>query len=578
MTLLPQRLLELHRAAAQATSLRAALDATADALRTALDAAWVVAVVWEPMARGVRCSAVSGPDEKTSVLLLRAVADLQDVDLTTGVVTAGSLPTLLQSGGCDRGAIVVVQPLDQEVTGLLVAGLGATTPTDAHLAEVQRSVTVEIGRASRAERDQRRALYDAATGLPGPLLLDAVVQAADPAQEVALLLVSVDQLQSVLRSFGRAAGNEMLRKVAARLLVAGGAGAWSAYRLPRGLGVLTVGEAGTAASAADTILAAMQEPWLLGRRSVRSTCRIGLVRSDGNRSADVLIERAESALDAALASPRGGVIEYGPQLAANAHQNLVLETLLQAALASGELHVRYQPQVDVRTGRVCGAEALVRWHRPSGMVTPDRFIPAAEASGVIVDIDRWVLKEACRQAQQWVDEGRQPLRMACNISSLTLAAPGFADAVLAELAISGLAPDQLEVEITETLSLFEGDEAVRELMVLREHGVHVAIDDFGTGYSNVSRLRDLPVDRVKIDQSFVRDIAVGADTDTDGGDGGAICSVIVDLARTLHLDVIAEGVETAEQLSFLGRLGCAEFQGYLVSPPVEAADFELLLS
>jgi len=578
---LPQRLIELHRAAAQATSLRAALEATTESLRTAFDATWVVAVVWEPMTRGVRCSVVSGPGEQTSVLLLRAVADLQDVDVATGVMTGGPLSTLLQIGGSDRGAVVVVQHPDQEVTGLLVAGLGATTPTDGQLAEVQHSVTVEIGRASREERDQRRALYDAATGLPGPLLLDAVVQAADPSKEVALLLVSVDQLQSVLRSFGRAAGNEMLRKVAARLLVAGGAGAWSAYRLPRGLGVLTVGPAGTAAAAADTILAAMQEPWLVGRRSVRSTCRIGVVRSDGeSSSAAVLVERAESALDAALASPRAGVVEYGPHLAATAHQNLVLETLLQAALASGELHVRYQPQVDVRTGLVRGAEALVRWHRPSGIVTPDRFIPAAEASGVIVDIDRWVLKEACRQAQQWVDEGRQPLRMACNISSLTLASPGFADAVLAELTVSGLAPGQLEVEITETLSLFEGEEAIRELTVLRNHGVHVAIDDFGTGYSNVSRLRDLPVDRVKIDQSFVRDIVIGVapEGDADGGDGGAICSVIVDLARTLHLDVIAEGVETAEQLSFLGRLGCAEFQGYLVSPPVEAADFELLLA
>jgi predicted signal transduction protein with EAL and GGDEF domain len=402
------------------------------------------------------------------------------------------------------------------------------------------------------------------------LLLDAVAEAADPADELALLLVSVDHLQSVARSFGRATGNEMLRKVAARLLVAGGAGAWSVYRLPRGLGVLTVGPAGTAASAAQTVLAAMEASWVLGRRNVRSTCRIGVaVRDDPGTTPDVLVERAEAALDAALARPRAGVVTYGPELTVTAHENLVLETLLQEALRAGELQVRYQPQVDVVTGRVTGAEALVRWQRPGGLVTPDRFIPAAEANGVIVDIDRWVLSTACRQARRWMDEGRGSLRVAVNVSSLTLASPGFAQIVLDELASSGLDADLLEIEITETLALFEGEEAVRELTVLRGHGVHVAIDDFGTGYSNVGRLRELPVDRVKIDQSFVRDIA--------GEAGGAICSVIVGLARTLHLDVIAEGVETRQQLSVLSDLGCSEFQGYLVSPAVDAEAFALLL-
>jgi EAL domain-containing protein (putative c-di-GMP-specific phosphodiesterase class I) len=357
--------------------------------------------------------------------------------------------------------------------------------------------------------------------------------------------------------------------MAARLLVAGGSGGWSAYRLPRGLGVLTQGAAGTAAAAADIILEAMREPWVLGRRSLRSTCRIGVALGDDGVAADVLVERAETALEAASASRGEVVVTYGPHLAASAHERLVFETLLQEALRSSELLVRYQPQVDVATGRITGAEALVRWQRPSGLVTPDRFIPAAESSGVIVDIDRWVLHEACLQGQRWAAEGRDPLRIACNVSSLTLAAPGFAAAVLSELATSGLAPDLLEVEITESLSLFEGEDAVRELTVLRDHGVHVAIDDFGTGYSNVGRLRDLPVDRVKIDQSFVRDIT--------GRAGAAMCSVIVGLAHTLDLDVIAEGVETDEQLVVLSDLGCAEFQGYLVSPPVAADEFELLL-
>ena len=567
---LSRALLAVHRAAAATTAPREALQTCVELLRAAVGARWVLATAWDPVTMRTQFSVLDGVEGGAAPPLLRLAADPTIVSAALAPPTRDLAQDLLRKeGGCAAAVTVVLQDA-AEPLGMLVLGLDGGGPDEAALSEIATTVTAELARAVRAESETRRALYDAATGLPGPLLLDAVLQAADPTQEVALLLVSVDQLQSVSRSFGRAVGNEMLRKVAARLLVAGGAGAWSAYRLPRGLGVLTVGPDGTASAATETILAAMQEPWQLGRRSVRSTCRIGVaVRDDETTSADVLVERAEAALDAALARPRAGAVTYGPQISAHAHENLVLETLLQAALRAGELVVRYQPQIDVASGGINGAEALVRWHRPSGMVTPDRFIPAAEATGVIVDIDRWVLSESCRQAQRWVEQGRPPIRIACNISSLTLAAPGFADGVLAELASSGLSPGLLEVEITETLSLFEGDEAVQELAVLRRHGVHVAIDDFGTGYSNVARLRELPVDRVKIDQSFVRDIA--------DGDGAAICSVIVGLARTLDLDVIAEGVETVEQLAFLGGLGCAEFQGYLASPPVEAADFELLL-
>ena len=244
---------------------------------------------------------------------------------------------------------------------------------------------------------------------------------------------------------------------------------------------------------------------------------------------------------------------------------LVLETLLHAGLSSGELVLRYQPQVDMVTGAVTGAEALVRWQRPAGLVPPDRFIPAAETTGLIVDLDLWVLRTACEQARAWPG-----LRIAVNVSSRTLAAPDFAATVLGAVAAAGIAPQQLEVEITESLELFEGEHAVSELAVLREHGVHVALDDFGTGYSNVRRLRHLPIDRVKIDQALVRDIGAGS--------AGALCDVIVGLARTLDLDVIAEGVETEEQRAYLQALGCPEFQGYLRSAPVSADDFAALLS
>ena len=565
-------LLELHCQAAQADSLRAALEVVGDQLRAGLELAWVLTLVRDPFTLDVRCGVVSGGTADAAGLL-RLAADLKDDDVVSQSVTAQSGPgfaALLTAGDVEGAAMLPLRDATGEGLGFaLLAGPAAASLSPEQRAQVAASVSTEVERATRDEGMRRRALYDVATGLPGPLLLDDVLRAVSADNEVALLLVAVDQLRAVSRSFGRAAGNEMQRKVAARLLVAGGAGAWSVYRLPGGLGVLTVGPPGTAEAAADSIMEAMKEPWVLGRRSVRSTCRIGMAIRREGQIGDSLVECAEAALDVAATRLRAGVVLHGPEMTASAHESLVLETLLQAGLKSGELRVRYQPQVEMASGQVVGAEALVRWQRPSALVTPDRFIPAAEASGLIVDLDRWVLRTACRQAKDWLDAGWPSLRMAVNVSSRTLAAPGFAASVIADLELSGLDPDQLEVEITETLALFEGEEAVRELTLLREHGVHVAIDDFGTGYSNVGRLRELPIDRVKIDQCFVRDIG--------GEDGGAICEVIVGLARTLHLDVIAEGVETEEQRAFLDNLGCLEFQGYLRSPPVEPADFEQLL-
>ena len=558
-------LLAVHHDAAQTDSLRGALEAMGEQLRARLDLAWALSLIRDPFTLDVRCGVVSG-GVADAAGMLRLAAELTDNELQARAPS----DALLELGNVATGALVPLTDASGDVLGLAVLGgsNGADLPAE-QLGQIAGTLGIEVERAIRDEARTRRALYDVATGLPGPLLLDDVLRAAGADDEVALLLVSVDQLRAVSRSFGRAAGNEMQRKVAARLLVAGGAGAWSVYRLPGGLGVLTIGPQGTAQAAADSIMEAMQEPWVLGRRSVRSTCRIGMAIRREGQIGDSLVECAEAALDVAASRLRAGVVLHGPEMTASAHESLVLETLLQAGLKSGELRVRYQPQVEMSTGLVVGAEALIRWQRPSGLVTPDRFIPAAEASGLIVDLDRWVLRTACRQAKEWADAGRPALRMAVNVSSRTLAAPGFAESVLAELQESGLDPDQLEVEITETLALFEGEEAVRELSVLREHGVHVAIDDFGTGYSNVGRLRELPIDRVKIDQCFVRDIG--------GEDGGAICEVIVGLARTLHLDVIAEGVETEEQRAFLDDLGCLEFQGYLRSPPVEPGAFEELL-
>jgi GGDEF domain-containing protein len=308
---LRETLLVAHRAAAGTASLRAVLEVLTEQLRDGLGCAWVLGVVRDTLTLEVRCGVLAGVTDLTAPLLHVLAADPDPADR---VVVAGSqdpMAVALEVGSVDCW--------------------GVALEAEARRA-VAQTAEAEVGRAVRQETLSRRATHDGATGLPGPLLLDDVLRAAPDDAEVALLIVSVDQLRAVTRSFGRAAGNEMLRKVAARLLVAGGAGAWSVYRLPRGLGVLTVGLPGTARAAADDVMVALQEPWVLGRRSVRSTCRIGLaVRAEGQVGSS-LVECAEAALDAAVTRLRAGVVVHGPEMTASAHESLVLETLLHAGL------------------------------------------------------------------------------------------------------------------------------------------------------------------------------------------------------------------------------------------------------
>jgi EAL domain-containing protein (putative c-di-GMP-specific phosphodiesterase class I)/GGDEF domain-containing protein len=569
MTGVASRLLVAHRQAAAAPDLRAVADLLAAAVHEGLGASAVLLVVWEPLSRDVRCAVAAGAAAAGDRALLRAAAQLADSATRGWAVRAtGSAPAADEVLASTGGSHLLVAPLQDargDDLGVLLAALPAP-PADVDAEQVVASVGSELLRALRDEQLQRRALYDLATGLPGGVLFEAAVaDALGSEPEVAVLLVSVDQLVAVARSFGRVVADELARKVAARLLVSAGP-ARTVARLPQGFGLLVRGARGSAAAAADAVTAALQEPWVVGPRSVRSTCRGGLAVAGQGATPAGLLEQAETALAEAGRRPRGGWVRYGSGLTASAHQELELETLLQAAVAAGDLHVRYQPQVEVSGGRVTGAEALVRWHRPEGVVTPDQFIPAAEASGVIVDIDRWVMREALMQARAWSDAGMAPLRMAVNVSSRTLSAPGFTGWVIDAVEEAGLPPDRVEVEITESLELLEAEDAVAKLTDLRERGLHIALDDFGTGYSNVGRLRSLPVDRVKIDQSFVRGIAAG-------GDGEALCTAVIGLARTLDLDVIAEGVETVEQLAVLEARGCAEFQGYLKSPPVPPEAF-----
>ena len=570
-------LVEAHRRASRADGPGPLAGVLAESARQVLGASATVVLVREPLSHEVRASAVSGAPADGVAGLVRAVGALA-ADLpgpcALGASDGAVVEQLLARLGGSRLLVVPLTGARGDDVGLLVAGVADDVDPAGHdVAQLRCSAEAELVRGLRTEQLERRALYDAATGLPAPVLLEAAVAEALATagdDEVALLVVSVDQLQSVARSFGRVVADELARKVAARLVVAAGEAARVA-RLPQGFGVLVRGRPGGAADLAARVLRRLQDPWTVGRRQVRSTCRAGVAVAAPGTTPALLLQQAESAWSAAGRRPQGGWVLYGADLTATAHEQLVLETLMQAALAGGEFAVRYQPQVEVSSGRVVGAEALVRWHRASGVVAPDRFIPAAEATGVVVDIDRWVMGEAFSQARRWLDDGLGRLRMAVNVSGATLAEPGFAASVLDAVGAAALDPHDVEVEVTESLELLEGVDAVGELAVLRDAGVHVALDDFGTGWSNVGRLRSLPVDRVKIDRSFVSQI--GAD-----GDGEALCAAVIGLARTLDLDVLAEGVETTHQLAVLQERGCTEFQGYLTSPPVPADAFAALVA
>ncbi len=436
---------------------------------------------------------------------------------------------------------------------------------------VFRDVSVERGLSLRMAH---LAQHDGLTDLPNRMLVnDRITQAITMAQrhgkQLAVLFVDIDRFKHVNDESGHKTGARLLQSVAWRLLACVRASD-TVSRQGGDEFVILLGEiahAQDAAFTAEKMLAVLSDPHPIEGAEIYVTASIGVVTypMDGT-SADSLIKNADTAMYRAKKCGRNNYQFYAPEMNVQALDRQRLESDLRHAVERAEMELLYQPKIDLRSGAITGVEALVRWRHANGrLLRPCRFISIAEESGLIVPIGRWVLREACRQARAWQSGGSEPVNVAVNVSTVELRTKNFVDGVRSALADTGLEAGHLELEITETFLMQDANSTARVLAQLKDIGVRLALDDFGTGYSSLSYLKRFPIDSLKIDHSFIKHL--GSDTSD-----ASIVAAVVDLGRNLRMRVVAEGVETEEQLNFLRRHRCPEAQGYYFSEPVIAED------
>jgi diguanylate cyclase len=405
-------------------------------------------------------------------------------------------------------------------------------------------------------------------------LTEAIELSSRHRRKLAVLFLDLDRFKCVNDTLGHVVGDGLLQSVGRRLLKCVRSSDTVSRRGGDEFVVLLweVGHAGDAAVTAYKILEALREPHHIRDHELHVTGSIGIVTyPDDGLDAETLMKRADLAMYHAKEAGRDGYQFFKSELNVQALERQSLDGSLRHAIERHELLLHYQPKIDLATSAITGVEALIRWRHPKrGLVPPRQFIAIAEVCGLIVPIGRWVLAEACRQARVWQMAGLPPMCVAVNISSAELRAPGFASEVRAILTQTGLDPRYLELELTESVLIEDSRSAAEVLKELKEIGVLLALDDFGTGYSSLSYLKRFPIDELKIDQSFVRDLTTDAD-DVD------IVTTVIGMGKSLHIRVVAEGIETREQLEILREHGCVQGQGYYFSRPVPAEEFGQLL-
>ncbi|MER9584814.1 EAL domain-containing protein [Mesorhizobium sp. M0276] len=444
-----------------------------------------------------------------------------------------------------------------------------------------RIAGIAIERKLAEDQIHFMANHDVLTGLPNRALLeDRLSQAILYAQRydrwVTLVFIDLDNFKLVNDTLGHNAGDELVKTVASRMVECVRA-TDTVVRLGGDEFVIVLFDQPTdvdlISQSLQKIRAAIAEPVHLGEHQLRTTASIGIANypKDG-ASPETLLANADAAMYRAKEFGRDNFQFYAPEFNSRAHEKFVLQEELRNALAASEFALVYQPQVDLRSGRVFAVEALIRWNHPTlGLVAPTSFIPAAEETGLIVPIGDWVLHEACRQNKAWQDAGLPPMTVCVNVSARQFREKNLIGRVVNALQESGLEASYLELELTESLIMQDTDLAVATMNELQHLGVQISIDDFGTGYSSLSALKTFPVARLKIDKSFINDVA-------DDENDQAVASAVISLGQKLNMRVIAEGVETDDQVAFLLKNNCDEMQGYHFSKPVSARDIETLLN
>jgi diguanylate cyclase (GGDEF)-like protein/PAS domain S-box-containing protein len=478
---------------------------------------------------------------------------------------------LLEEEGVVRGAEMEVRCRDRS-TKWVLANVRAVRDRDGKVVLHEGTLEDITDRKVAEDRVRFLAYYDVLTELPNRTLLKdrldkALAGSRRRKDKVAVLFLDLDRFKVINDSLGHSFGDLLLRKVADRLNkeareqdTVARIGGDEFVVVLAGLKDMT-----DAAVAAQRVMDAMIAEFVIQERPLSVNCSMGIsIFPEHGADGETLIKNADAAMYTAKEGGRNRFQFFSEEMNTQVMERLTLEHGLRDALDRNELFLVYQPQMDVATGAVVGFEALLRWRHPDlGIMSPDRFISIAENSGLIAPIGAWVLKTACAQARRWQDQGIGPMPVAVNVSAVQFRQTGFQELIGNVLSETGLPCQYLELELTESLLLSNADMTASVLWELKGMGLKLSIDDFGTGYSSLSYLKQFPFGKLKIDRSFIRDVAVNADD-------AAITTAIIRMAKSLGLKVIAEGVETEAQLSFLRALRCDEIQGYYFSKPLTA--------
>ena len=515
---------------------------------------------------GYRASEIIG----CSISLLIPPDRLEEESKIMKLVKRGKLPDHFETVRWGKGD----KPIDVSVT---ISPVKNSEGKIIGASKIARDITQ---RKESQERIQYLAHYDSLTGLPNRILLAdrmkiAIGNAARYSKRLALLFVDLDRFKLVNDSLGHEIGDKLL-KVAAERMQSTIRHIDTISRLGGDEFIVLLSQivaAEDAARVAEKLIAAVSQPYRIEEHELLLTASVGIsIYPDSGTEANSLLRNADASMYSAKEAGRNRYRFYSEDLTSRVTERLSLERDLRRAIERDEIFVVYQPQIELATRRVIGAEALMRWRHPGrGLVLPVSFIPVAEDSGLILSLGEHILRESCVQARQWCDRYGFDVGVAVNISAVQFRQKDFTEAVLRVVADTGISPRCLELEVTESV-VMQGVESVAEKMrILGAHGIKIAIDDFGTGYSSLSYLRQFNVDRLKIDQSFIHDLP-------DNADAEAIIRAIVAMGRSLGLHVIAEGVETEAQAQFLQSIECDESQGYLYAKPMIARDFEAWLT